>query len=122
MNDTCCFGTAAAFVAQRCNKFQKLMCWLNYYGNVPATCQRGIASLLTLYVLMYSSFRFDTINLGYLGCQVIIFQKYCILLSEYPFSFTNSVDPDEIQHYAAFHLGRHCLQKYLFRGFPNTNG
>ena len=23
----------------------------------------------------------------------------------------NIVDPDEIQHYAAFHLGLHCLQK-----------
>ena len=22
-------------------------------------------------------------------------------------------------HYAAFHLGHHCLQKYSFRGFPN---
>ena len=22
-----------------------------------------------------------------------------------------------MQHYAAFHLGLHCLQKYLFRGF-----
>ena len=28
------------------------------------------------------------------------------------FTFTNSVDPDEMQHYAAFHLGLHCLQKY----------
>ena len=37
-------------------------------------------------------------------------------------TFTNSVDPDEMQHYAAFHLGLHCLQKYLFRGFPNTKG
>ena len=27
------------------------------------------------------------------------------------FTFTNSVDPDEMQHYAAFHLGLHCLQK-----------
>ena len=25
----------------------------------------------------------------------------------------NSVDPDEMQHYAAFHLGLHCLPKYL---------
>ena len=25
------------------------------------------------------------------------------------FTFTNSVDPDEMQHYAAFHLGLHCL-------------
>ena len=36
--------------------------------------------------------------------QVIIFKKYC------------SVDPDEMQHFAAFHLGLHCLQKYSFRG------
>ena len=36
------------------------------------------------------------------------------------FTFTNSVDPDEMQHYAAFHLGLHCLQKSLFRGFGNT--
>ena len=38
------------------------------------------------------------------------------------FTFTNSVDPDEMQYYAAFHLCLHCLQKYLFRGFPNTKG
>ena len=31
------------------------------------------------------------------------------------FTFTNSVDPDKMQHYAAFHLGIHCLQKYSFR-------
>ena len=30
------------------------------------------------------------------------------------FTFTNSVDPDEMQHHAAFHLGLHCL-KYSFR-------
>ena len=38
------------------------------------------------------------------------------------FTFTKSVDPDEMQHYAAFHLGLHCLQKYLFKGFLNTKG
>ena len=37
-------------------------------------------------------------------------------------AFTNSVDPDEMQHFAAFHLGLHCLQKYPFKGFPNTKG
>ena len=36
------------------------------------------------------------------------------------FTFTDSADPDEMQHYAAFHLGLHCLQKYSFRGSPNT--
>ena len=38
------------------------------------------------------------------------------------FTFTNSVDPDEMQHYAAFHLGLHCLQKYLLGVSPNTKG
>ena len=37
------------------------------------------------------------------------------------FTFTNSVDPDEMHHYAAFHLGLHCLQKYSCRGFPRTD-
>ena len=37
-------------------------------------------------------------------------------------AFSNSVDPDEMQHYAAFHMGLHCFQKYSFRGFPNTKG
>ena len=32
------------------------------------------------------------------------------------FTFSNSVEPDEMQHYAAFHLGLHCLQKWSFRG------
>ena len=38
------------------------------------------------------------------------------------FASTNSVDTDEMQHYAAFHLGRHCLQKNSLRGFSNTKG
>ena len=38
------------------------------------------------------------------------------------FTFTNSVDRDEMQHYVAFYLGLHCLQNYSFRGFPNTKG
>ena len=39
------------------------------------------------------------------------------LLSEDLFTFTNSVDPDEMQHYS---LVLHCLKKYSFRGFANT--
>ena len=35
---------------------------------------------------------------------------------------TDSVDPVEMQYYAAFHLGLHCLQKYSFRGFQITKG
>ena len=39
------------------------------------------------------------------------FKKNCILLSENCFTFTNSVDTDEMQHHAAFHLGLNCLEK-----------
>ena len=34
----------------------------------------------------------------------------------------NSEDPDDMQQYAAFHLGLHCLPKYLFKGFQCTKG
>ena len=30
------------------------------------------------------------------------------------FILANSADPDEMLPYAAFHLGLHCLPKYLF--------
>ena len=35
---------------------------------------------------------------------------------------TNSENLDEMQHYAAFHLGLHSLSKYPFMGFQNTKG
>ena len=54
--------------------------------------------------------------------MVILLKKYCILLSEDFFTFTNIVDPDEMPRSVAFHLGLHCLQKYLFRGYQNTKG
>ena len=31
-----------------------------------------------------------------------------------------SADPDEVPHYAAFHLGFHCLPKYLFAGIQEV--
>ena len=44
--------------------------------------------------------------------MAIIFQKYCICLKIF-ITFTNSVDPDEMQYYAAFHLGLHCKSTRL---------
>ena len=43
-------------------------------------------------------------------------------LSEDLFTLTNSVDPDEMQHNAAFHLGLYFLYRYPFRGFPYSKG
>ena len=52
------------------------------------------------------------------GSQVEIFRimMYFDIFCPY---LTNSVDPDKMQHYAAFHLALklHCLPKYPFRGF-----
>ena len=46
------------------------------------------------------------------------FLNYDVFLSLYVvLILANSADPNELQHNAAFHLGRHCLPKYLFRGF-----
>ena len=37
------------------------------------------------------------------------------------FIFSNSVDIDEMPHYAAFHLSLHRLQKYLFAARTQYN-
>ena len=34
----------------------------------------------------------------------------------------NSADSDEMLPYAAFHLGLHCLPKYLFTDIQNEKG
>ena len=47
------------------------------------------------------------------------FLNYDVYLSlRIGFTLTNSVQPDEMQHDAAFHLSLHCLSTYQFRGFP----
>ena len=38
------------------------------------------------------------------------------------FDLVKCADPDEMLCCAAFHLGLHCLQKYLFRGSQSTKG
>ena len=53
----------------------------------------------------------------FLNYDVHIFLSLRIILI-----IPNSADRDEMQHDAAFHLGLHCLPKYLFRGFQYTKG
>ena len=51
----------------------------------------------------------------------INFQNYDVILSLKAVQIVaNSANADEMQHYAAFHLGIHYLQKYPFRGFRYT--
>ena len=53
------------------------------------------------------------------GSQVRIFKKNFVVLSLVQ---ANIADPDEMLHYAAFHLGLHCLPKYPFRCFRSEMG
>ena len=62
------------------------------------------------------------VHCSYLGVLGYNYKNVIFFCLKIFFTFTNSVDPDEMQHYAAFHLGLHCLQKYSFRGFPDTKG
>ena len=69
---------------------------------------------------MDSSLWFDAINLGWSiiyikGSQIIISKNTIVFFSlKIIFVLANSVDPDEMPHYAAFYLGLHCLPKYAF--------
>ena len=68
---------------------------------------------------MDSSLCFDTINMerpivyikvtGYNFTPKILFLSLMIVVV-----LENSVDPDEMPHYAAFQLGLHCLPKSTF--------
>ena len=48
--------------------------------------------------------------------------KNVFLSLKIAFVMTNSVDPDEMQQYAAFHLGLHCLPKFPLKSFQYTDG
>ena len=63
--------------------------------------------------------RLGIVHCTFIGVSGYNFKKILHFLSEDLFYFSNSVDPDEMPHDAAFHLGLHCLQKYLFRRFSS---
>ena len=51
------------------------------------------------------------------------FQKNIVFLSlKIDFVSAKSANPDEMLHFAAFHLGLHYLEKYLFRGLQSKLG
>ena len=59
-----------------------------------------------------------TLNMG--GSQVLILKKIIIFLFlKIEFVLVNSAEPDEMLHYAAFHLGLHSLPKYLSTSTQN---
>ena len=53
-------------------------------------------------------------NLYFEGSQVKILDFDVFLSLKIVFILANSANPDEMLHDATFHLGLHCLPKYLF--------
>ena len=45
-----------------------------------------------------------------------------VLIMRYLFILANSAEHDEMSPYAAFHLGLHCLPKYIFTGIQHEKG
>ena len=54
---------------------------------------------------------------------MLYFPKYIVFISlKINFVLANSADPDEMLYSVAFHMGPHCRQKYLFKGFTLYKG
>ena len=73
---------------------------------------------------MQLSIKFDTDKSGwciYWGSHVIISKKIILFISLKIFVLANSSDPNEMLRHETFHLGIHCLPKYLFGGFLSFN-
>ena len=70
--------------------------WYDKYGTVHSVLKGGH---------MYNFLNYD----------IYLFPKIVLIIA-------NSVDTNEMQHYAAFHLGLHYLPNYPFRGFQYTKG
>ena len=56
------------------------------------------------------------------GSQVTILKNIVFPSLKIDLVLTKGIDPDEMPHYAAFHLGFHCLPKYQFRSFWSSKG
>ena len=61
-------------------------------------------------------------NLGMVHFIIIICKYSCISYFKVVFAFVNRVKPDEMQCFAAFHLGLHFLPMSSFRSFQYIKG
>ena len=65
--------------------------------------------------------KLGTVNCIYGGVRGYNFQNKIVILSlKIVFVLENSVDPDEMLHYAAFLLGPNCLPKFSFWSYQYT--
>ena len=80
-----------------------------------------------LFILMDYPIHIDTISMElsisyFKGFSVKISINGVLLSLKIVFILAYSADPDEMLPYVAFHLGIHCLHKYLFIDAQNEKG
>ena len=68
----------------------------------------------------------DTISMGlpilyFKGSQIEFSQLLCISVPKGYFNLSIIVDPDEMQHNAAFHLDLHCLGSQYTKGYKDCS-
>ena len=91
------------------------------------TTNRVLSVPSSLFILMHYPIRIDTISMS---LSILYFKGFSVQISingvflslKIVFILANSADPDEMLPYAAFHLGIHCLRKYMFIDIQNETG
>ena len=82
--------------------------------------------LRSLCILMDFLIHINTISMGlpilYFNGHRKKLNHYVLLSLKVALILANNEDPNEMQHYAAFHLVLQCLPEYPFRGFQYTEG
>ena len=93
--------------------WRKFLTLSNQMKRYKRKCIRITICILMGFFLLVWCNKLQIVHCTYLGFKVITFKKNSVFFCRKIFFNlnTNSVDPDEMQHYAAFHLGLHCLQK-----------
>ena len=82
---------------------------------------------LTLCTLLDCPINIHTVRMGWSIIQIRVHMvnysnNYVLQSQESVFNLANSAGPDEMPHFAAFHLSLHCVSKYPFMVFQYTKG
>ena len=95
------------------------------YSDRKSICKVKCTCFLRLMLNPFKTNRtFHKCNTDKAGWSILYIERLQVItkkthiyakFSEYFFVLANSVDLDEMPHYAVFHLGLHCLPKYRFK-------
>ena len=85
-----------------------LLCWCFQTRQIEQQCLSYEWLFQVFNHLFYDGF-FHTYYTISMGLLIVYFKRSTVLSLKVVLILANSPDPDEMQHYAAFHLGLHCL-------------